>query len=176
MQDHIAKLLAFRIYRFRDTAAYAELYREYEDAIYRFVARKVGRPEDVEEIVSDSFLRGWEYMTANLVDNPRALLYKVAQNMIADLYRSGKQAEQLSDEMAERIPASASLLGDVETNEAVKEILAAIRQLKAEYQEVLLMLFVEQRTAHEIAGELGKSVSSVYVLIYRAKHALKKHL
>lgn len=176
MQEPVIKLLAFRIFRFRDSAAYERLYDEYMQPIRRAISRKVGKPEDVDELTAEVFLRAWEYMTANLVDNPRALLYKIAQNLVANFYRSSRQAVSLDEEAAGEIAAPGSLIKEIEVREEVQATLAAIATLKEEYREVLMLRFVEQRSIEEVADVIGKTANNVRVLLFRAKRALMKKL
>ncbi len=176
MQELIAKLLAFRVYRFRDSAAYERLYDEYVKRIRWAIARKIGRAEDVDELTAEVFLRGWEYMTANKVDHPRALLNKIAQNLVAGFYKKPTKTVELDDELADTIAAPGSLINEIQLNEEVAALLATIDTLREEYKEVLLMHSVEQQSIDEIAEVLGKSTGNIRVILFRARRALKKKL
>lgn len=172
MQRAKQQFLAFRVYRFRDADAYQALYREFVEPIERQLALKLPRREDVDELTSEVFLRGWEYMTANMVDYPYAFFFKVSANLVAEFYRKARPTETLDE--AKEVPASGSLAEDVASRDALQGILNKISQLKDEYQHVLRLKYIEEKSDAEIASELGKSPTNVRVLLYRARRAFKQ--
>lgn len=176
MQGSLQQLLAFRVFTVRDTDAYRRLYEEYDAPIRRFLAAKLRRREDVDELCSEVFLRGWEYMTANRVENPRALFYRVAHNLIVDHYRASSAVPEsvLVETLEEVLPDPSSLVEEVATKQEMSALLEKLRQLKKEYQEVLLMKYVQEFSVEEIAGALQKSSNAIRVLLFRAKRALRK--
>lgn len=166
--------LAFRVYRFRDRDAYGRLYDEHAAAIRRFLAHKLARREDIDELTSEVFLRGWEYMTSESVANPQALFFRIAHNLIADFYRKGDRTEALSDELAETLQEPSSLAEDVARHEEAQALVKKLQQLKEEYRQVLLLKYFSDMSVLEIAGAIDKSPNAVRVLLFRAKRALKK--
>lgn len=176
MQPQQAKFLAFHVHHSRDSEAYRQLYKAYRDVILRLLASKLPRQEDVDEIASEVFLKGWEYMTANVVEYPQALFIKIARNHVADFYRKGHQEliEPLTDALVDTIASPRSLREDTETHERMTETLARIRRLKEEYRDVIRLRFIEQRSIEEVANILGKTQNGIHVLIHRARSALKK--
>ena len=56
------------------------------------------------------------------------------------------------------------------------KINAKLTKLKKEYQEIILLRFIEDLDYAEIAKVLGKKESGVRVLLYRAIQALKEIL
>lgn len=178
MQRTHAKFLAFRVFRARDGEAYRQLYQEYRDAVYRFLALKLPRHEDVDEVGSDVFLRGWEYMTSNMVEYPQALFYKIAENLIAAFYqqRARRPQEALTDAMEETIPGQTSLAEEVAAADGMAKLLEKIDQLKDEYRQVLLLKYVDELSVEEIAVQLGKTANNVRVILFRARESIKKIL
>lgn len=172
MQRAKQQFLAFRVYRFRDADAYQSLYREFVASIERQLSLKLPRREDVDELTSEVFLRGWEYMTANHVDYPQAFFFKVSANLVAEFYRKVKPTEAL--DQAGDVAANGSLAEDVAASEGLNAILNKISQLKDEYQIALRLKYIEELTDAEIGRELGKSPANIRVLLYRARRAFKK--
>src|SRR5690348_16569426 len=96
------KFLAFRVYRFQDRQAYDDLYAYFGPKLYRFLAFKLPRGEDAEELTGEVFLRAWEYMVASDVQEVGGLYFKIARNLIADFYRK----HQATSELVETSPAA----------------------------------------------------------------------
>lgn len=177
MQPTKAKFLAFRVYRSRDGEAYRALYKEYREGIRRYLALKLPNTE-VDEAVSEVMLRGWEYMTANMVEHPRALFHKIAQNVIAAFYqqRERRPQEALTQEVVEGIPTEGSFVDQLVADEGLKELLRKINTLKDEYRDALLLKYVHELSVEEIALKLEKTPNNIRVILFRAREAIKKLL
>lgn len=174
MQRTKQKFLAWRVLRFRDAAAYQALYREYVVPLERHLSLKLPRREDVDEAVSEVFLRGWEYMTASPVEYPQAFFFRIASNLVASFYRDRKEVSVLTDAAANALPSSTALAAETESNEAYAAILEKISQLPDRYQLVIRLHFIEERSIPEIALELGTNSGNVRIILFRAKRAFQK--
>ena len=61
------------------------LYDAYADAIFRHCFFRVYERERARDLVQETFARTWEYAAkGNAVENARAFLYRVANNVIGD--------------------------------------------------------------------------------------------
>ncbi len=168
---HRNKFLLFRVFRFRDTGAYGELYNFYISRIRRFIAFRVPVAEDAEELAAEVFLRGWEYATSSLVNNPPALFYRIARNVIADYYR--KRHQDGGIEEAENVADKQDIVGDLSDKQDEQRLISLIRGMKEEYRDVLVMRYLDDLSIGEIAQSLEKTAGSVRVILHRAKKALK---
>jgi RNA polymerase sigma-70 factor (ECF subfamily) len=170
------KTLLFRLQTKQDPEAFAELYDLYVKRIYRFVYFKVSGHEETEDIVSEVFLKSWNYIIGNSekeVKSFSGLLYRIARNSIIDYYRKrAGSAEHLAEDQD---------VGDagkwcVDLNERIdnQQIIVAIRKLKQEYQEVLTLRYVDGLQIDEIADITGKGNVAVRVTLHRALKKLKE--
>ncbi len=167
-----SKFLLFRVYKYRDTGAYGELYDFYISRIRRFITFRVARPEDAEELAAEVFLRGWEYATSSVVKNPGALFYKIARNIVADHYRQRK-IEMGIDEVAE-VADSNEIVEQLSNEEEHQELIRHLKSLKEEYKDVIVMRYLDEMSISEIAEALEKTSGTVRVTLHRAKKALQK--
>ncbi len=166
------KFLLFRVYQFQDSQAYGELYDLYYVKIRRYVFFKLPQGADADEIASEVFLRGWEFATASRVENPSALFYKIARNLVTDFYRERRQTVGL-DEAAE-FESPTDISAEADTKLETDALIAELRRLKEEYREVLVMRYLDEMNIGEIADALEKTPNNVRVLLFRAKKALKE--
>lgn len=167
------QFLLFRIYRFQDAAAYGELYDAFYERIHRYITFKIPHFEDVDELTSEVFLRGWEYATASKVENFNALVYRIARNLIADYYRSKKVTGPIEEAEAQIQPGR-SLEETVMIKEEFRHIMQKLNKLKDEYRDVLVMRFLDELSIAEIAEALEKTPNTVRVTLHRAKKALQE--
>lgn len=174
MSVYRQKFLTFRVYRFKDTKAYGELYDLHADRVRRYLVFKLPRQEDAEELTSEVFLRGWEYMTSSGVDNAGAFFFRVARNLVADFYRRKPPIEEVSEKAFENLPSSEQLENDVAVKVESDDLIEKLRELKEEYREVLVMRYLSEMSVKEIASTLERTPNSVRVTLHRAKKALQE--
>ncbi len=173
------KWLLYKIVTKKDAEAFGILYNTYVERIYRFVYFKLNNKEEAEDATNDIFLRTWNY----LINNPKkqvqslsGLVYSIARNTVIDMYRerAKKQLVHVQPAELEAIPSEASsLLDAIEVAQNVTLIEKHLRQLKQEYQEVILLHYIEELSIAEIADMLGKKPLNVRVLLHRAVKKLK---
>src|SRR5947207_925005 len=112
--------LLFRIRTKRDPDAFARLYDRYVTSIYRFVLLKVPSKEIAEDLTSEAFLKCLQYLqTQPNVKNIRALLYRIARNLVVDYYRKTEQTPTFSLEFVTNdLSEPSSLVGTDVSDEA----------------------------------------------------------
>ena len=64
----------------------------------------------------------------------------------------------------------------VEIDIEVEKIMIVVKRMKQEYQEVILLRFVEELTTSEISSILDKSKTNVRVTLHRATKKLQELL
>lgn len=160
-----------------DADVYAQLYDLYIDKIYRFILFKVNQVEEAQDLTSDVFLKVWQYLQNNQkVGNFKALLYQSAKNLVIDYYRQKAKRESTSDEnILQNIidQRGENMIKELEIKSEIKGLDYFLRQLKSEYQEVLILKYIEDYSNSEIAKILGKNASNVRVLVHRALKLLQ---
>lgn len=173
------KLLVYKVRMKKDPEAYGELYDLYVKKIYRFVYFKIPVKEEAEDITSTVFLKVWNYLieyTEKEIDSFSGLIYKVARNTVIDFYRSRSQNHELPLAEIEEVEAEENLIQKTETAFDAKQLVGQIKKLKQDYQEAMLMRYVDDLTVGEIAKILGKSRTGVRVMLHRAVKKLKELL
>ena len=161
----------------KDQDAYSKVYNLYAERIYRFIYFKVSSQEEAQDLTSEVFLKTWQYiLDGKDIKNLNALFYKVARNLVIDHYRKSsqkdlplekeiyQQKELIEDQIEEKI--------DVQLD--FNKLESKIKLLKNEYQEVILLRYVEDLSIKEIAEVLEKKKGNVRVILYRAVNALKE--
>lgn len=175
MSGYRTKYLAKRVFTDRDGQAYGELYDLYADRIRKFLFFKLPRKEDAEDLLHETFLRAWEYMTSSLVEDVGALFFRIARNLIADFYRK-KRPEALSEALEASLRDQTDLERETDTHMEGAHVIAVLQGMKEEYKEVLVMRYLSEMDIDEIAVALTKTPNNIRVLLHRAKTALKKIL
>lgn len=168
----------------KDPESFAKVYDMYVDRIFRFIYFKVSDRELAQDFAAETFLKAWEYInTEKKIDNLNALLYRIARNLVIDHYRRKSTQEiSLDQTMIELelaggdIASATDIAQEVGYKLEVEQLLEVLRELKDEYEEVLLLRYVEGFDISEIAHISQKKQGAVRVLLYRAHKALEKLL
>lgn len=159
-----------------DAEAVGRLYDGLVAPIYRYVALRVHRREDAEDLTQLVF----ERIVASL---PRyrsrgrpfeAWAFRIARNAVIDHVRRDRTHEPL----AERHDAGHDETPDRLTvrGEEIRELRSAIATLTADQQEALALRFAAGLTAEEAAAVMGRRAGTVRGLTFRAIASLRKRM
>ena len=187
MTNLIDKYLLFRIRTKRDPEAFAKLYDRYVMAIFRFVFLKLPSREAAEDVTSEAFLRCWQWIQQNReISNFRALLYRIARNLVADNYRKTKENFSLDAQVVTETEFATStiVLGDIADGRQGQKVIEAraelslviqrVAKLKEDYQDVVTLRLVDGLDFGDIAQVLEKTPGHVRVIYHRAMKTLQK--
>jgi len=163
---------------------FVKFYNQNAPRIYRFVYLKVNSPQDSEDLTSDAFFRFWQDLSnkkdkKEKIDNPRALLYKIANNLVIDFYRKKSRTEisiDPSDAILAKIEDKTNLNEGLSLDSDMVEVKKALSQLKDDYQNIIIWHYLDDFSSKEISQILGKPEGNIRVLIHRALKSLKKKL
>ncbi len=168
------KLLLYRIQAKQDPEAFGQLYDVYVKQIYRFVYFKVSSREEAEDVTADVFLKTWNYLRENKeVKSFSGLLYRVARTSIIDLYRSRAKEPLLLNEETE-VGDRGAWHEKLEIKIENEKLVQALKKLKQEYQEIIILRFVDELEMDEIGEITGKGAIAVRVTLHRALKKLKE--
>ncbi len=156
---------------------FTALYDQNIEAIYRFVYLKVSSQDIAEDLTAEVFMRFWKKLTQAEIENPRAFLYQVARNVVADHYRSRNSrlvdlAE--TEELVETPRLSLEEIVDIGVQ--MEHVQKALAVLHDDYQNYIIWRYLEELSVPEIMEITGKREENVRVGIYRALQALRKCL
>jgi RNA polymerase sigma-70 factor (ECF subfamily) len=159
-----------------DTAAVGRLYDELVAPIYRYVAVRVRRREDAEDITQLVF----ERIVAGL---PRyrsghspfaAWVFRIARNAVIDHLRRERPTEPLNADHDQAYGVEVETLSL--RGEQIRELRRAIGYLTPDQQEALILRFVVGLSAEEAAQAMGRRAGTIRGLTFRAIGALRRHL
>ena len=150
---------------------FMNMYENEADTLFRFVFFRTRDRESALDIVQDTFLRTWRYLTeGNSIPELRAFLFQTARNVIIDVWRkNGRRAthslDAFLDEGGDIAEESPSLEFDPLDVERAVKLLSELEP--TEYREAVYLRFIEELSPKEIAGVLGVSENVASVRIHR---------
>ncbi len=161
-----------------DSSAFGALYDHYQPMIYRFVMIKVGRREEAEDITHQVFLSAWQKVRSYKHRGYpfSSWLYQIARNQVIDHYRARKGGVSLDKADPEAFASWADPSTDLTKKFQLEKVRSAVARLKPDYQDVIILRFVEDLSLKETADALRKTEGAVKLVQHRAIRELKKAL
>ena len=156
----------------------AEVFGDIESALSRFLLRFLDRPEDVQDVMQEAYLRVHRAAKSSEIGAPKAFIYKTARNLALNERARHHNArtsmvadfDELTATWAENSPESEAILG-----QELSQAMAALERLTPRVREVYIMRKVHGLSQKETAKCLGISQSTVEKHVANGLLALSQH-
>ncbi|MEK7094082.1 MAG: RNA polymerase sigma factor [Patescibacteria group bacterium] len=157
---------------------FLEAYDLHSDAIYRHCYFRVYSKQRAEDLMQETFTKLWVYMSkGNKIDNIRALLYRIATNLIIDESRKKKEREldaMLEDDQI--VEPSYAGHKEIESQAVISSIKERMQDLPEEERQLLTLRYFDDLDPKDIAEIMGITANNVSVKLNRAIKALKEFI
>jgi RNA polymerase sigma-70 factor (ECF subfamily) len=166
-----------------------ELVRRYEQSLYNFGMRMCDNPSDAEDMVQDTFLNVFRYLSGFRYETKfKNWLYRVATSACLKKKRRSKFAPERELSLDEFLPADESAVSvdvprwasqpldqvlDEELGEVIRK---ALLDLPKKYRLVAVLRDVEGFTTQETAEILDLTPTNIKVRLHRARLFLREAL
>jgi RNA polymerase sigma factor (sigma-70 family) len=133
-------------------------------ALQKYLRKFTAGAEDVEDLVQEAYVRVCAMPDGQVVDSPRALLFRIARNLAVDRVR--QKVTRATDDVADFEPLNVSST-EAEPDEQVdlsrrfESFCAAVDSLPPLCRRVFVLRKVYQLSHAEIAQVLGLSHSTI---------------
>jgi RNA polymerase sigma-70 factor (ECF subfamily) len=160
-----------------DSQAFAQLFDEYAAPIHRFIASRVSRPSDAEDLTQLVFVKALEALPRY---EARGIpfggwLFRLARNAIIDQIRTRREhlplVTALTRETDDAGPEAAAALRD-----DLDRLAHALTELTEDQREVIELRFFAGLSVLETAVAMGRQEGTVRGLQFRAIAALRRSL
>lgn len=143
----------------------ATAFAEYHQALQSYLARRLGRTEEVRDLVQEVFLRFLRIEQSRVVENPQAFLYGIASNVVLERRRARqRQAVIFNSRVVDHDAENPREFRRDELGESLaleRQLEAAARQLTPIQLRILQYWRGDGLSFEEIATVLGLSPHTV---------------
>jgi len=162
----------------RDQEAFAQLYEEHFDKIYRYVTLRIGNETEAEDMTQQVFLNALRSISSfKWKGIPfSAWLFRIAHNQVVDYLRSKKRTTVPLDESLTSSNSNDNPQSVVEQKLDIEQLLLATKQLTEAQREVISLRFAGELSIAQVAKAIGKNQGAVKALQHSAIVALRKTL
>jgi RNA polymerase sigma-70 factor, ECF subfamily len=164
-----------------DKEAFGEIYERYLDKIYKYVYYRVGNQHDAEDLTSRVFFRALAHIES-FEDRGvpfQAWLYRIAHNLVANHHRDKSRRKIIPLEEYITTTVFSTIDGPEQATEAAEDreqLLAAVRRLPEDRQQLLLLKFINHLSNAEIGAIMGRTEGAIKSLYHRTLNALRDDL
>ncbi len=153
--------------------AFLEAYEQYGDAIFRHCYFRVSDREKAKDLMQETFSRTWQFIAGgHEVQNLKAYLYQIANNLIIDYYRKKKDVS-LDGLQDDGFDPGFDDREHLENFIAGKEAVVMMSSLDEAYRSVVTMRYIDDLAIQDIAAIMGVSENVVSVRLHRALKKLR---
>ena len=160
-----------------DQDAFAALYRNYVQAIYRYCFFRVQDNDHAEDLTADVFLKAVDGLPRY---NERGLpfgawLFRIAHDRVIDFYRkTGRRPfTELTEDFVGEDPSPDLSIEIAESHDRLYE---AISHLTDEQQAVIQFRFMENWSLEDTGRMMNRSANAIKALQHRALQSLQRYL
>ena len=146
------------------TTPVLQAFQKHQAALRRFISLLVQRPQDIDDVAQEAFLRAYRAEKGRPIEQPKSFLFRIAHNVaITELT---KKSTQIIDYIADIDDSAVVWLEHSAEETAMADQLigihcAAVAQLPPQGRRVFLMRKVHGMSHKAIASELGIAISTV---------------
>jgi RNA polymerase sigma-70 factor (ECF subfamily) len=160
-----------------DAEAFGSLFDHYYGPVYRYVAARVGRPSDAEDLAQLVFVKALEALPRyELRGIPfGGWLFRLARNVVIDHIRTRRDHSTL-EVIAERVDGGVGPDDLAQMRQEMDSVKDALRRLTPEQREAIELRFFAGLSAKEAAEAMGRQEGTVRGLQFRALAALRREL
>jgi RNA polymerase sigma-70 factor (ECF subfamily) len=161
----------------------AQLVEVHYQELLQYITRRTGSESTAQEVLQETWIRA-NSKSGELPDNPRAYLYRMANNLAIDLLRrektrSATTATDTSDDLVHLtdIPSAAPSPEDAAiSRQEIKALNAAVAELPEKCRQVFLYYRGQGLSMRQIADRLAISDKTVEKHIARAMVHCRKRM
>jgi len=160
-----------------DAEALGQIFDTHYEQIYRYAYRRLGNKDRAENVASETFYRLLNAFKKGQGPSDGVLywLYRVANNLVIDLYRQSDR---------DPLPIYEQILSDADPQpeegmlqvQEQARVRWALTKLTEDQQQVLELKFIEGFDNKQVAAILQKTVGSVKSLQHRGLASLERFL
>jgi RNA polymerase sigma-70 factor (ECF subfamily) len=160
-----------------DRQAFARLYDAYVERVSRYVFFRVSEQTDMEDLVSQVFLKAWEHLDRYQPGSSPfiAWLYTIARNLVIDHYRTKKDVLPLEEAIA--FPSDIDMPDEeTELRFDLQAMRDALQCLSSDQQQALILKYIAGLPNDSIAKIMNKQEGTIRGLQMRGLQTLAKHM
>lgn len=156
-----------------DSEAFGKIYDILVKPIYRYIYYRVD-PQIAEDLTEETFLKAWQKLSSYKEGKSpfSSWVFRIAHNLVVDYYRKNETSLEIDENYADsKITSNPGYEISLKFNQI--KLRKAINKLPENYQQVIILKYINDEDNEVIAKVIGKSEGAVRTLQSRALEKLR---
>jgi len=162
----------------KNSHSVADVFGDIESSLSRFLLRFLDRPEDVQDVMQEAYLRVHAASQTSKIKAPAAFFYRTARNLALNeraRHHNSRTSvvgdfDEIATSVGDNMPELAAIVG-----EELSLALSALEKLTPRVRETFILRKVHGMSQKETAKYLGISQSTVEKHVARGLVTLAAH-
>lgn len=156
-----------------ETELYEMIIVRYQDKLYRYINRMIYSHQDSQDILQIVLIKTYTNIQSfNTKLKFSSWIYRIAHNESINWIKKNKNRYEFLESDQDINSDEKDMYQKMESEINQKLVAGCLKELDPKYKEIILLKYIEDKSYEEISDILRKPVSTVGVLINRAKSKL----
>jgi RNA polymerase sigma-70 factor (ECF subfamily) len=157
-----------------DPETFSALYERTSRPLWVYLWRRTGDSQLADDLLQETYYRLLRSRATHESEaHRRNYLFRIATNLVHDVFRRRHEHSPLPEETAREHP---SVMPNVDENRSRQDLDRALSKLSLRQRDALWLAYAEGSSHLEIAEKLGLKVGSVRLILFRARRKAAKLL
>jgi RNA polymerase sigma-70 factor (ECF subfamily) len=178
--EHLARIEALvQLAQAGDAEAFGQIYEEYVDVVYRYLYVRCGSHHLAEDLTAETFVRALRRLDSFTWTGKdiAAWFVTIARNLVLDHAKSSRfRMEITTAELLDPDEHADAPETEVLDRMRDRRLLEAVKDLRAEQQECIVLRFLQGLSLAETAAVMGRKQNAIKQLQLRAVRSLHRAL
>lgn len=149
---------------------------DYYKEIFQYIKKNIFDKDLAHDVTQETFARAIKSADLNEIENERALLYRIAKNVMFDLYKEKNKINKISFDEEEYTDNSNTTEENIIKDEEIMLLMKSLDNLPKKRRQAFTLHIVDGYTREEVAELMGISLNAVEQHISRASNQIKENL
>ena len=165
-------------FRKGDKEAFAALFREHYETLFRFGSKFTTNPELLEDCIQELFIELWQAKSRAPVLSVKAYLLKSLKYKLLKAFRKNEKTRSLSDgeDIAFEWSHETVLILQQEDAEKKQKVQEALGRLSHRQKEIIYLKYYQNLSYEEVSAIMNINYQVARNLLYQAIKSLKNML
>lgn len=148
----------------------------YYNEIFSYIKKNIFDKEVAQDVTQETFARAIKTTNSKVIENERAFLYRIAKNIMIDLYKEKNKINKISFDEEQYVDSSDTVETTMIKDEQTTLLLKELDKLPKKRRQAFTLHIIDGYSREEVAEIMKITLNAVEQHINRASNQIKENL